>query len=252
MGLIDELSDAVRHFRFGKLDLLDRIGEIGFHPTKGGVLITNWYDYSPENQHGDCGELAVKAYAELKKKFPGMTFGVYWGNDPYLFNQAVGCHAVLIAVGDGYVEKNSLLVDPSLKVVAPLLESGYSLDRAEPETIVRTKINNRKIPLELVGETSTFLGQSELNGILFYLELNNGRVWPNVPDSSEQLNLTTFCFPSKDDTILFPGGMPLFMKNTLPISPAPMEIRKQAPYLELAYLLEIKARECAGVKPDIV
>src|SRR3989338_3381486 len=113
--LITRLQESIKPFQFGKLDLLTRMPELDVHVSKTSIYIDNWFDYRPENLHGDCGELVAKAYAKLTREFPNLPIEVNWGYDNQLFNEFIGWHAFLtVRNGSNGV---CILVDPGLQRV---------------------------------------------------------------------------------------------------------------------------------------
>ena len=223
-GIIPTLNEIIEPFRHGKLDLADRLKSEEFHLVAGGVVVDNWFDYSAENPHGDCGELAVKAYRAIQKQFPDLELGFWWGYDGSIFVPPFGNHAFLIIIDPS--TRSNILVDPSLKRVMPFSESGYILDYVEPIESLMHKLGGGKHRHSLARENGAMLGVHD-DGTIFYLKSNPRHRYANGDD---KLVLVTHTHPEP--------GFSQISRRVVPISTASEEARRRSPYLELAYQLE--------------
>ncbi|HIH37800.1 hypothetical protein J4460_00175 [Candidatus Woesearchaeota archaeon] len=225
---IMHLRGVVEPYQFGKLDLLDRMEEIDVRVSPDMVEIGNWYDYRPENVHGDCGELMAKAYRKIRETFPHLAIEACWGYDTQLFTQFVGRHAFLVVRENQ--EGPGILVDPALKRIEPFDESGYLIEEIESPFFVEGKLASERAPLFLNGEEVSLLGIDERTGLICYIGMNCGN------GTDDMLSLTTLKHFPPEYSEFFPPE-----KRTFPISPCPEEILKQVPYFALAHQLEIIA-----------
>jgi hypothetical protein len=223
--LVTRLQECINPFKFGKLDLQERMHELAVQVSETAVVISNWFDYRLENLHGDCGELVVKAYAKITEEFPDLATEVNWGYDDKVFNEFIGWHAFLTARESP--DSPRILIDPGFQKVEPFDGSGYRTEDIEIKESVERKLASLRAPVVLDENNGTFLGIDQKTGLIYYI----GR---NLEDRTDDvLILTTY------RNISFgPGDLASVDKRSFPISPCPEEIRKQVPFCELAYQLE--------------
>jgi hypothetical protein len=223
-GIIELLKNTIQPFKLGKLDLLDRMQELEVRFSARGIEIDNWFDYTPDNMHGDCGELLVKAYARICQEFPHLSIETHWGYDDKWFNEFVGWHG-FITVCEGSDKR--ILVDPGLQKVQLFDGSGYRTEETESRESVEEKLSKGKASLMLLEDNGTFLGIDKKSELIYYIGRNLRS------DNDDVLMLTTYRPSPPDIRDTIPVD-----KRTWPISPVPEHIRQQAPYFNLAYELE--------------
>lgn len=224
-GIIELLRNAIQPFKLGKLDLLGRMQELEVRLSASRIEIDNWFDYTPDNMHGDCGELLVKAYARICQDFPHLSVETHWGYDDKWFNEFVGWHG-FITVCEGS-NKPRILVDPGLQSVQLFDGSGYRIEETESKESIEEKLLKGKTPLVLPEDKSTFLGIDKKFELIYYI----GRNFRS--DNDDVLILTTYRPSPPEVREIIPVD-----KRTWPISPVPEHIQQQAPYFNLAYELE--------------
>lgn len=236
--LIADLKACIEPYKLDKTDLLNRMDDLHVHVSDTEIAIANWFDYGEASLHGDCEELAVKAYAKIKKQFPKLDVEVAWGYEGRFFMELVGWHGFLTVAENG--NSSRLIVDPGLKVVQPLNESPYFIEEVEYDDRVKAKLASGRRPLILKGNYATFLGIDHSTNLIYYIGRNMAY---HPEEDNDRLVVTTFMYLPKEIEEVMPID-----RRTWPISPVPEHIRAQAPLFDLAYRLEMHVRSNGHTK----
>ncbi|MCK5107662.1 MAG: hypothetical protein KAQ83_02965 [Nanoarchaeota archaeon] len=140
---VEGLTKLVKKYEYGQFNLLDGNFEISYNPITDVLTFDPLYRHGTRPTSGTCAELMATAYLEIPEKFPGIHLTRVLCRDPIYFNDEGDPHSGLLASekdlmpgeivtnNPEVIEKvnaqNPLLIDPSLQMVKPLLESGYSI-----------------------------------------------------------------------------------------------------------------------------
>lgn len=149
--IIDELTDIVKEYEYGKHELVKHRPILKINKSQKYVTISPFTIIGPDIKTGTCTDLSYSSILRFRKEFKKLFFIIAYGNDSTYFTKEItdGEHYFLIGSENSRMlnakvrsfndkkflgEMKPVVYDPSVKIVAPFVDSGYSVSGIERRT----------------------------------------------------------------------------------------------------------------------
>jgi len=139
---IAPLREIIEKYQYGQFNILDNGMQIKANPGTKQIMLDPFYRHGQNHTIGSCAELMNTAYKEIREKHPTLRVVRATGRDPIYFAMKGSIHSFLLVseeniMGDrvftgdpgeisDFLNKDPILVDPSLKKVKRFKKTGYS------------------------------------------------------------------------------------------------------------------------------
>lgn len=146
--MIDELTDIVKEYEYGKHELLKEEPKLNIDTSRQKITISPYFIVDSNNLSGNCADLSHSLYMRLTNNFKNLSFLIVSGNDPEYFTDKLGERPHFFLVGSEnkkilkarpkdfsnynfLIETTPFVLDPSLHKFVHLRNSGYTIANIE-------------------------------------------------------------------------------------------------------------------------